>query len=162
MNFYGEVNPATYENENGYYLTLDINDSSCLRTDPIGANGERYVKVVLTKNLSSNVKNDNTKFSDTAEILNYTNKMGIRMQKSYKGLNNLENKIAVIPGNSVEGDRKSIAEPDYTKSVKVVVIPPTGKEINIIIASITFVMFLIAVFIFNSGKLKLRKKSKNE
>lgn len=24
MNFYGEVNPATYENENGYYLTLPI------------------------------------------------------------------------------------------------------------------------------------------
>ena len=134
------VSEATLQNmKNGYYVTLDTNQSKLLRNEnQIGANGERYIKIILTRKLSTSILEDNTDFEDTAEVLTYSNDLGVRMKKIFNN-SNILNKLSIIPGNSMEGDVKQIndtivKESDYAKSMRIIVIPPTGKKIDIVLS----------------------------
>lgn len=148
-----KVSDITYENmKNDYYITLNTEDSNLLRQgQQIGANGERYIKLVLSKHLSTDTKNDNTDFSDTTEILEYSNDLAIRMKKTYTDLNGKTDKANVIPGNTIEGTKTIngilVTETDYAKSMRVVIIPPTGKRIDAVISVIIFIEVLLIVLI---------------
>ena len=167
----GKVSDETFDKmDNGYYIYLNTKDSPLLRNKDshgnqlqIGANGERYIKLILTKTLSTKKEDLDAVFCNSAEILDYTNKYGIRMRRDFKNSDSgAEEQIAIVSGNSLKGNAKPIVEPDYDQSIDIVLVPPTGKIVSIIIIIVTFAMFLTAVFIFNSGKLKLKLRKKKE
>ena len=145
------VSECTFKNmKNEYYITLNTENSELLRSATIGANGERYIKLLLTKKLSSDTKDDNTDFADTAEILSYSNDMGIRMKK-VSVVNDITKSLTIMPGNSIEGNERKInnsiiKEDDYAESIRIILIPPTGKTIDIIFSIIILMegsMFII-------------------
>lgn len=159
-----KVSEKTYANmKNAKYITLKTSESSLLRNEQqLGSNGERYIKLVLSKHLSTDTKNDNTDFSTTTEILDYSNDLGIRMRKHYTNPSGVHERLSVIPGNTVDGINKVvdinsnyISETDYAKSMRVVIIPPTGGKTDIALSLIIFVEVLLIVLL-----RELRKSSR--
>ena len=147
--FINSVSEDTLKNmNNNYYITLDTANSLALRNGTIGANGERYIKLILTKKLSNAIKNDNTDFSNSVEIISYSNELGIRMRKTFKD----GTTINVIPGNSIEGENRK--ETDYSQSMRILVIPPTGKKTDNYIALTIFIECMLIVLLREYRKRK--------
>lgn len=155
--------PAVLNNlMNDYYIKCDYgsSDINALRQSPIGSGGERYLKVVLTKTLSS--KDDGTEYSISGEIIEYSNDVAVRMRKKFP----IETLLFadVIPGNGTEslnekttefnGNQIGIVETDYAESNPVYILPPTGKERNYIY----FVISIMSLIVILKIKGKKRKK----
>ena len=147
-----------------YYITCEYgSDIKALRDNPIGTAGERYIKVVLTKTLSS--KYDGAEFAVSGEIIEYSNDLATRMRKKYP-VATLEYKDQ-IPGNGEESlevthlegyDGYGLAETDYATSNSIFIIPPTGESKNYMIYT-TITIGLVAVLTISIIK-KRRKKIK--
>ena len=145
-----QVSPDTYNlMKNDYYVTMNTDDldAEALRKGyQIGSGGKRYIKLVLSRFLSSDTKNDSTDFSTSAEVLNYKNNASIRMKKTYiDSSTGVASKITVIPGNSTNGLSAQVAETDYDVSMRILVIPPTGGKVDIALSVAIFVEVLLIV-----------------
>ena len=158
-----KVSEETYKNmKQSYYPIIEISKSNLIKNSKIGANGERYVTICLSKSLSAMTDNSNTDFSNSVEILNYTNDLGIRMKKSKELYGNNIIDFAEISGNSLEGDNKEnngilLTESDYAKSMRIVILPPTGKEVNTILG-IIITSECILILLFRRFRLATNKK----
>lgn len=115
---------------NDYYIECkydcDNTDNTALRSGKLYSNGERYVKVILSKVLSST--NDESEFSDSVEIIKYKNDLGVRMRTPYVEEGKLYKQyMGIIPGNGEESlSTTPVVERDYAESNSIFVIPPTG------------------------------------
>lgn len=147
--------------KNDYCVTINTEDAKnagIIRKGQIGPNGERYIKIVLSKVLSTDTTKNCTDFINNAEILTYTNDLGIRMkQLSLNTMNNQNVKSTVIPGNGIDGLNKTVQgmevkEKDFSQSIRVLIIPPTGKKINIICALAVFIECMLIVLFRNFRK----------
>ena len=118
---------------NDYYIESEYdcnnaNATPALRSGKLYINRERYVKVILSKVLSST--NDESEFCNSVEIIKYKNDLGVRMRTPYVEQGKLYNSyMGIIPGNGeVSLSTTPIVERDYAESNSVFVIPPTGSN----------------------------------
>ncbi len=131
------------------YTTCAVNNLSTnmIRNSTIGSNGERYLKIVFSRLLTS--KTEDSTFRNSAEILEYSNALGRRMQETVTlGSGKLSTLTSVFVANQNESDF-GVAEP-------VIIVPPTGispfyKSAQFIIGVFTITTFIIII------KIKLKK-----
>lgn len=145
-----------------YINTGENNDpSKPYRTRALGKNGERYIKIVLSKTLAS--IEDESEFSDSVEIIQYSNIQGIRMSTTYFDDTNPDDVITKhlvnIPGNGEEGNTRQVIgtpilvrEKDYAEANSIFVIPPTGKYRNYTIYIMTTILIISLVLIKRKKK----------
>ena len=155
------VSDSVWDNlYNAYYIesTYDCNNTNGpLRGGKLYSNGERYIKVVLSKVLSA--VDEQSEFSDSVEIVKYKNDLGVRMRTPYTETGKLYKLyMGIIPGNGNESfSTTPVAERDYAEAMSVFVLPPTGIGRKYIQYILIAVVILVTCGIVT---IKIRKKRK--
>ncbi len=130
------------ENE-GVCAVTTLNNNELVRDAEIGSNGERYLKIVYSKILSPRTEDSN--FLISTEILSYSNPIGRRMQSPSTITVNSQQQLKA---NSMYVFNKQ--EMDYSKSMPVIVIPPTGVNLEHsmieFIATVSLIYIICIVF----------------
>ena len=141
------------ESQDCAILKLSNVSQELIRDTEIGTNGERYLKVIVSKTLP--IQEKEKEYRASAEVIGYFNKIGRRMQDETivkKGTMQVKQLISVYAGNQEEAE--------FDKSERVVVIPPTGLGLyNKIDIKIKYVLLcsIIVISIITFKKLKKQK-----
>ncbi len=126
---------------------INLGNNAFIRNSCIGNNGERYIKVVYSRYLSSVTTDSN--FSIGAEIYSYSNPLGRRMQSSTS--------TSTIRGQEVKFASMftaNAAEIDYAQSSELIIIPPTGKSDFSKYAIILVILLLLTCSVIINNKNK--------
>ncbi len=135
------------DNPTNICVTTELENCDAFRNGTIGNNGERYAKVVFNKRLNNT--NDISNFKAGAEIFQYSNVIGRRMQ-SYSSISATQvqlNSMYVASQN----------ESDFSKALSVTIIPPTGISITQQIITYLLAITCICTFIILLKKHKTQK-----
>lgn len=147
------------KNQDCAVLQLSKANGNLIRNSTIGPNGERYVKIVVSKTLPVNI--EQSAYIGEVEVLGYSNELGRRMQNEgiiSKAGNRIKKLFSIFAGNK--------KEEDYSEAEDVVIIPPTGlgysarieKMIKYALLVILIIVVIILIIIFK----KKRKKNKGK
>lgn len=130
--------------DDSIYAVTNLNNTDLLRNTTIGSNGERYIRVGFSKMLSTDI--EETVFKNSAEIIEYSNVLGRRMQQLETNQAQESKLQSVYIANK--------KEKDYGESQPVIIIPPTGVEItHDVIVFITSILIILAIVIITKFRI---------
>ena len=164
------INTKTLKDNN--MMDTNIKDQDCavsklsevkaIRNSTIGLNGERYLKMVVSKTLPVNV--EQKEYLGEVEVLGYSDVSGRRMQDeriTTKVGNKLKELFSIFSGNK--------NEEDYDEAEKVIIIPPTGLRYSariertvkytllVILVIIAIVLIILDIKHINKNKNKKKQ-----
>ena len=149
----------------------NMNDE-VMRKDILGNNGERYIKLVLSR-LITTEGNENTNYTNQVELFDYSNVDGRIMgnieteeeqitdeetgeEKDIEIIKNIKRDI--IPFNYLEHADAALFEADENGSIEVIIIPPTGTLEYYMNLALAVIIFAIIVFIAIAYRMKQDEK----
>lgn len=129
-------------------------NNGLVRNSTIGMNGERYVKFVASKLITTgSLKEEKDNYVADVEILEYTTTIGRRMQYA----NTNAKGVTFIPLETVVPG--TYTEEDFTSSDEVIIIPPTGIVYpNSIDIKMIYIVFAILAMVIIGNYIYRRKK----
>ncbi|MBR6504197.1 MAG: hypothetical protein IKT41_00495 [Clostridia bacterium] len=154
------------EVDNDNFIGLDSNGKPVYRTNPvIGKDGYIDVKIAGTTTLSAALETDDLTYSNTAEILTYSNMIGRRidyekntpeveagLEEYIKFLSDYPDET-VAPGNyRIDPNNIGPDEEDDDTATEVTIIPPLGEKIK------RYALPIILGLVFVAGLIFIKRK----